>query len=241
MTYPTLRMKSLFACILALVLSSPAFAQIPPMPRMVSVTGEAEEKFLPDQAILSGALISRDRELNIAKMDNDKMVERIVALIRDFKIPKEKVSASNVYISPEYSYENGKQHFKGYMVNRQLSIIVDNMAIHERVLSALIDAKVDQVNGVQFQLSNYEAKAKDIRVKAVKNAREKAEALAHAAGAKLGHVLSISTSGTSHPMPPVAYARAAMMDSASEKASVAPSLPGEIAIHEAVAVSFALE
>lgn len=242
MTHSVLRMKAIFIMALALTLATPAFAQMPPpMPRMVSVSGEADEKFQPDQAILSGALISRDRDLNTAKADNDKMVERIVALIRDFKIPKEKVSASNVYISPEYSYENNKQNFRGYVVNRQLTIIVDNIGIHERVLSALIDAKVDQVNGVQFGLSDYEAKAKAVRVKAVKNAREKAESLAQAAGAKIGRVMSISTGGSSHPMPPVAYARAAMMDAVSEKASVAPSLPGEIAISESVNVSFELE
>ena len=244
MAYLKSRMKSLFVAVgmMALLVQS-AQAQLPPPPlqRMITVSGTAEEKFAPDQAIVSASLVSRDRDLNVAKQDNDKMVERIVMMIRDFKIPKEKISAANVNISPEYTYEHGKQQFKGYVVNRYLSITVDELAIHERVLSALIDAKVDQVHGVQFSIADYEGKAKNVRVKAVKNAREKAEVLANAAGAKIGPVLIINTGGAVS-QPPVMYARATMMDAAAEeKSSVAPSLPGQTTIQESVTVTFALE
>lgn len=219
-----------------LILTQTAYAQT--LPRMITVTGEAEEQVAPDQAILTVSLVTKNKDLNLAKRDNDAMVEKLVTIARDFKIAKEKVATSGVYISPEYNYEQNKQVFIGYIVNRTLRITMDDISINERVLSAVVDAKIDQVNGVEFTLSDREKLAKAVRVKAVENAREKATALATAAGAKLGQVVNIATAGAEQPMPPrpMMYAKAAMAES-----SVAPSLPGMVSLSESVTVSYALE
>jgi uncharacterized protein len=243
MPYNLLRMKPLLA--LGLIFwAAPGFAQMPPpppMPRMVTVSGEAEEEVAPDRAILTVSLVSKDKDLNAAKRDNDAMVEKLVAISRDFKIAKEKVGTSGLYISPEYSYDKGKQQFIGYTVNRTLRITMDDLSIHERVLSAIVDAKIDQVNGVEFTLADPEARAKAVRVKAVGNAHEKAEALATAAGAKLGQVIAISTTGEAMPPPRPMMAMSRMAGAAAGESSVAPSLPGQITLHESVTVSYALE
>lgn len=231
-------MKKLLCC-LVLLAAFPAHAQV--MQRSVTVSGEAREQVSPDQAILSMSLVSRDKDLSTAKRANDAMVEKLVQITGGFKIPKEKIGTSNVQISPEYSYVNNKQEFKGYIVNRSLTITMDELAIHERVLSAIVDAKIDQVNGVDFRLAKPEARADALRVKAVENARTKADALAKAAGAKLGAVLTIAADGNMMPIPaprPM-MAKAMMADSAS--VSVAPSLPGMVELQQSVTVTYGLE
>jgi len=220
------------------LLTQEAFAQMPPTPRMITVSGEASEQVAPDRAILTVSLVSKNRDLNITKRENDQMVEKLVAIAREFKIAKEKIATSGVYISPEYNYVQNKQQFIGYTVNRTLRITMDDISIHERVLSAIVDAKIDQVNGVEFALADPEKLVKNVRVKAVENARAKAQALAEAAGTKLGQVMNISTvdSGVMLPPRPMTAMRAEMADS-----SVAPSLPGMIDLRESVTVSYALE
>lgn len=244
MTHPSPRLKLLlaFAAGLAAMQSAgAAFAQIPPppTPRMITVSGEAEGQVAPDRAILTVSLVNKNAELTAAKRANDEMVEKLVVITRNFKIPKEKIATSNLYISPEYRYDKGKQHFIGYVVSRTLRVTMDQLSIHERVLSAIVEAGVDQVNGVEFTLADEEAHAKDVRVKAVENARQRAEALASAAGTKLGRVMSISTVGSvmQPPMPVMGMAMRADM----AESSVAPSLPGMITLHESVTVSFELE
>lgn len=231
-------MKTLLIFLAVFALSgSPALAQMPP--RMITVSGEASEDVAPDRAILSLSLASRDTDLSKAKRDNDQMVEKLVTIARDFKIPKEKIATSGMHIAPEYDYDKGQRRFRGYMVSRSLQMTMDDLSIHERVLSAVVDAKIDQVNGVQFTLADQEAHAKTVRVKAVENARERASALAAAAGAKLGQVMMISTTGTA-PMP-MPYPRMEAMAMQADGGSVAPSLPGMITLSESVTVSFALE
>lgn len=238
-------MKPLIVLLLGFLMISPAFAQMPPSPpRMISVSGEAKEQLSPDQAVLNASLVSKASNLIEAKKHNDGLMEKLVRIALEYKIPKEKINASNVYISPEYRYDNptGKQVFVGYVVNRTVAITMDDIAVHERVLSALIDAKIDQVGGVQFMLKDPEAVAMRLREKAVANAKAKAEVLAKAAGVKVGPAMTISEAGGSmpypQPMPMMAMARAEMV---GDSASVAPSLPGLVEVRQNVQVTFGLE
>lgn len=232
-----------FALVMALV-SSNAFAQMPPPPPSIAITGEAKEQVVPDQAIITASLVSRDLKLDVAKKNNDMQMEKVVQIAKQFNIPKEKISPSNLNINPEYTYNNStnRQEMIGYIVSRTLRITMDKLDIHERVLSALVDAKVDQVSGVEFSVANPDAISDRLRIKAMENARAKASALAQAAGVKLGRPLQISVSGGYAPPPmPMMRASMAMADGAAEKMSVAPSLPGMLELRESVNVVFALE
>jgi uncharacterized protein YggE len=222
-------------------LATPAFAEPAPT-RMISVTGEASEDVAPDQAALSGQLVSKSKQLSSAKQENDKLAERVLAIAKQFDIPKNKISASNVYISPEYIYNNktNKQEMIGYIVSRNLSITMDKLEIHERVLSALIENGIEQINGVSFTIANADARGDALRVKAVENARTRAGALAVAAGAKLGKVVSISMAGAAQP-PMLMMGGAPMAKMAMAESSVAPSLPGTNRLYESVSVTFELE
>lgn len=225
--------------------ASYAYADTPAAPanqRFISVSGEAKQDFTPDQAILSISLNSRDKDLNTAKRANDQMVEKLVKIAKDFNIPTEKVGTSSVNVSPEYDYDNNshKQIFRGYMISRSLRITMDKLDIHERVLSAIVDAKIDQVNGIEFQLADPESHLQALRAKAVANAKARAEQLAQAAGVKVGIPIAISLGENATPpmmpRPMMMMAKSAMADS-----SVAPSLPGLITLQENVSITYAIE
>lgn len=239
----------IMAGLLAFSVSFGAFAQVAApvavasVQRSISVQGEAKGEFEPDQAMISFAVVSRDPQLNVAKKKNDEVLQRLVAVTQTFEIPKEKVVTSGVFISPEYNYNNKNNvpRIVGYHVSRNFSIVTKDIARQEELLSALIDVKIDQVNNVEFQLSDPEKRASELRVKAFENAKARAASLAEAAGAKLGPALLINTSGNMNmPQPP--RMMMAMADAGMEKsASVAPTMPGAITMMETVSVTFALE
>ena len=217
-----------------------------PNVRTISVSGEAKQDIDPDQAILSFSLVSKDKDLNMAKKNNDEMADKVVAIIRGFKIPKEKIATSNINIAPQYNYQNvtgvNQQVFVGYNVSRSLRVTMDDISMNEKLLSALVEAKVDQINGVQFQLSDPEKYAAALRLKAYDNAKTKAAALAQAAGGKLGAPISIST-GNISPMPirPMLVRGLQAEALGASAPPEAPSLPGLISLQENVEVIFGLE
>jgi uncharacterized protein len=212
--------------------------------RHVSVSGSSRQQFAPDQAILSMSLVTKNADLREAKRENDAMVERLVKITREFKVPTRNVANSNVYIAPQYHYQQDKEpKLIGYQVSRQMRITMDSLEIHEKLLSAIVDARINQVNGIEFRLSNPEKHAMGLRTQAFDNAREKAALLANAADSKLGKALVISTTGSSvdMPQPPRPMMAKAMRAESADMMSVAPSLPGMVELEETVNVSFALE
>jgi uncharacterized protein YggE len=233
------KLISIFAVFFSLSTSYSYAQTTPPEPRSISVSGEAEEQAAPDQAVLSVSLISKNMDLTKAKQENDELVEKLVNIIHQYAIPKEKVSTSNVSIEPQYTYDNGKQHMDGYAVSRALRITIDKIDQSERILASIVDAKIDQVNGLEFQLADQESHMDQVRVKAYANAKAKAETLAKAAGAKLGAPLFIlADDAMPPPMRPMPRMAMAAM---KQEASVAPSLPGMINMHASVSVTFELD
>lgn len=231
---------------LALTQAEQALAQNapPPPPRTITVTGESKQDVSPDQAILSMSLVSKDKELATAKQHNDSLVDKVMNIAKEYTIPREKIATSSLYISPEYTYNStsNQQVFVGYSVNRSLRMTISDLSVQERLVSALVQANIDQVNGLEFQLSDPDKISSKLRVKAYENAKSKAEALAQAAGAKLGQPLTIMTGDFQQPpfpRPPVPMlARAMSTAGASESA---PVLPGLINVEQSVTVTFALE
>lgn len=239
------KLLMLLPLLFAAAAGNAAFAQAPPPPRMITVSGEASEDIAPDRATLALTLTSENPDLNQAKQENDGMVERLVAIARDFKIPKEKIKTNHLSIRPVYEFDKptSRNVFRRYSIQRYITIVMDDLSVHERVLSAVVAAKIDQVNNVNFSVANPDVIAASLRVKAMGNARAKAEALAQAAGAKLGPVLNISANSYYQPwMGGGAYDGMAMRAaSVAEGTSVAPSLPGMTTLRESVMVSFTLE
>lgn len=221
--------------------SAPPQGARPPMPmaRSITVSGEAHEDFQPDMAMLNVTLSSRNAELAAAKKQNDQQVESLLEVVAKQRLPKEKVTTSNVYISPEYRYDKqGGQHLNGYAVSRNIRIELNDMSVQERLLGGLVQANISQVNGLDFQLSQPEKHAAALRTKAFQQARDKAAALAEAAGSRLGPPLQIQVGSAQPPMPRPMMAMAARME--MDAAPVAPSVPGAVMLQETVTVTFAL-
>lgn len=211
------------------------------MPRTISVSGEAHDEFAPDSAVVSLSLVNRDSALETAKSLNDQALERLLGVTSKFSITKEDVSTSSVYISPEYNYgRKEKPQLVGHQVSRSLRITLKDLSVQEKFLSALVAAKVDQVNGVEFQITDTEKPLAQLRVKAFELAKRKAEGLAEAAGVKIGQVIQISVDSNIMPVPQPMFAMAANAEMARQD-SVAPAVPGNVNLNSVVHVVFALE
>jgi uncharacterized protein YggE len=74
-----------------------------------------------------------------------------------------------------------------------------------------MSAGANYLGGVSFSIADTKALETESRTLAVKDAQQKAQTLAQAAGVKLGRVLSI-TEGASYNPPPMPYGRAMAAD-----------------------------
>src|SRR5437667_27280 len=92
-----------------------------------------------------------------------------------------------------------------YHASNTAQITVRKLDQLSAVLQAAVDAGANNIYGVSMSLSDSSALANDARAKAIADARSKADALAKAAGVKLGRIISISE-GPVGAFPPTVFA-----------------------------------
>ena len=80
-----------FAFILIIIFTAPLWALEKSTPRLITVTGDAEVRVSPDEVILTLGVETWDKDLGIAKKQNDARVEKVLALAKQYKIePKQR-------------------------------------------------------------------------------------------------------------------------------------------------------
>ena len=153
----------------------------------ISVTGEAEIRVVPDEVILTLGVETWDKNMGIAKGQNDAIVARVFALADDHGIAPEHVQTDYVSIEPRYrSGHYEESDFIGYFVHKTLVITLRDLDKFEDLLADALEAGVNYVHGIQFRTTELRKHRDEARALAIRAAKEKAEALAGELGQEVG-------------------------------------------------------
>ena len=188
--------------------------------RLVSVTGSGEVKAQPDMAYVTLGVEARRPTLAEARAEVNATVERLLALTRELRIEPKFVDSTRLQVQPDYRWDekSSSQVLLGYVVSRQVDVELHDLDRLGTLLERSVSAGVNQVGGARLDSSRRKELERAALTQAVDDARLNADALARAAGAKLGTVQSLSTTGT---MPVPMYAERAMSVAAAPMADAA--------------------
>jgi hypothetical protein len=188
--------------------------------RLVSVSGAGEVKAQPDMAYVTIGAEARKATVDEARAEVNATVQRILALTKDLKIDPKYVDSTRLQVQPDYRWDEKtqKQVLQGYLVNRQIDVEVRDLEKLGTLLEKAVSAGANQVGGARLDSSKRKELERQALTLAVEDARLNADALATAAGVKLGPVQSLSAS-SSTPMP--MYSQRAMVAAAPPMADAA--------------------
>ena len=188
--------------------------------RLVSVTGSGEVQAQPDMAYVTLGIEARRPTLEQARSEVNAAVERVLALTRELRIEPQHVDSTRLQVQPDYRWDekSSTQVLLGYVVNRQVDVELRDLDRLGTLLEKAVSAGANQVGGARLDSSQRKALERKALALAVDDARLNADALARAAGARLGPVQSLSTTGT---MPVPMYAQKAMSVAAAPMADAA--------------------
>ncbi len=186
----------------ACLIAAPVMAD-EPRPRTVNVSGMAEVSAEPDIARVTLGVESRQPSMQEARTAVAATVDRVLALTRELKIDPKHVNATRLQVQPDYRWneDDRKRVLLGYMVSRQIEVELRDLDKLGTLLERAVDAGVNQVGDPMLDSSRRKELERDAMAKAVEDARLNAEALARAAGVKLGAVRTLSGSGNAPPVP----------------------------------------
>jgi len=207
-------------------------SEVPEAKIQVSATGTTNMN--PDMATVSAGVVTQGKTAREAMFGNATKMTRVFEELEAAGIEKKHITTSQLSLKPKYNYQNRKApKIDGYEARNTVSAKTYNLDDVGAMLDALVKAGVNNINGVQFSIKDSKAAKDKAREDAIREAREKAESMASAAGVKLGKLKSLSESGGNFRPQPVAYALEARSAGAST-----PVAAGEQAISVTVNMSY---
>lgn len=164
--------------------------------RTITMTGEGEVSAAPDEAVVSGGAITRERTASEAVAENSKIMNRVFDALYKLGIPRKAIATYGFSLDPQYPPRNDKDPqphvIIAYEVTNGISVTLEDVTRAGGVLDALIDAGANQSAGVNFRIRNPKPLLDEARAKAGRDALERAQIYAKAVGAVLGPVRSIN-------------------------------------------------
>lgn len=201
MRFRTLQLSTTAAC--ALLVSAWAAGAEAERPRTISVSGQGEIQAEPDRAVLTLGVESRKPKMDEARAEVTKTVEAVMKLTRELKIDQKYVRATRINVQPEYNWDNNarERNLIGYYVSRQVEIDLRDLEKLGQLLEKAFDLGVNQVGDPHLDSSKRRELEREALAKAVVDAKLNAEAVAKAAGARVGSPRTISASSGFVPPP----------------------------------------
>lgn len=224
---------------LCLVFLSPSWGEENPWKeRIVRVTGNGQAAAPPDQARMEFEVTTESQKPEEASSQAKARMADVLKAIKAHGVPEKDIQTIRYGVQPKYRYDKdgGEAKQVGFTVSSRLRVTIKNLDQVGKILEAVTKAGISQIDGPSFGFVD-PSKLEVLALKdAMKDARNKAEALAQSADASLGKVLSIQSSSASAPGP-----RPMMMSMANKAATDIPVERGESEVTAQVEVVFSLK
>lgn len=210
-------------------------------PHTITISGEGDVTAVPDVAVVTLGAQTERKNVADAQRENTRVMNALRERLGTLKIPAADITTSQYSVYPQYDWDDGKQTLRGYTVFQQVTVKIRDFEKISPVLTAVGDVGVNQVSGLSFTIDDPEELRQQARVKALEQAKRKAQALAHTAGVRLGRIVTFSESGYGSPPIMPLYAKEAAMDGRGGAMPLPQIEPGSQDVVVTVTVSYELE
>lgn len=193
--------------------------------KKIEVYGSAEEEITPDEIYFSITLkeyLTDDKQ----KVSIDKLERELYNAVRKIGIEEEDFQIENVF---GYNYDrywkDKKKEREDFLAQKQYRIKFAELDKINRLFAYLDPKGIQRANISSYSHSRIEAYRRDLKVKALRNARDKAEYLLEGIGENSGEVLEVQEINQNNQQPVYYQARGmAMMESADANMMDAPEI-----------------
>ena len=221
------------------LLAAPAMAaeDTTPPPRTMTVSGQGEVKAVPDEAQLSAGVVTQARKAADALAANSRAMNAVFDALKRIGIPDKSIQTSDFSVSAQYQTDqhgNTTQKITGYQVSNNVTVTVDDLGKLGSAIDALVTSGANSMGDIAFTIRDPKPLLTEARAEAVKDALQRANTYASAAGVSLGPITSIGENGEERPRP--MYAKSMAMSAGV--AAPTPVAAGEDSITAGVSITF---
>ena len=163
----------------------------------IAVHGKAKAEVVPDIFPLEITLKDTSEDAARSQALIEGHAARILATIKQMKVPDADVTISNMSVAPEYRYdrEDQKQVFVGNVYRRQIKLRFRKLTDLAKMIGTLPAAKEVLIDTGEFESSRADEVRRNLMAQAVQDARLTGETMAKAVGKRIGDVHNVSNQG----------------------------------------------
>lgn len=193
-------MKTMFFSLATLLLSLTGFAQVAPapFPRTITVNGSAEMEIVPDEVYVQVYLKEYEKKGG-GKISVDKIRQDFLTAVRSLGLPDSSLSVSgydaNNY-NPWWRKKNKKEELYAAITYQ---VKLRNTAQVDQLVDKLDDNATQNFYISRVSHSRLEEFRHNLKIQAVKAAKEKAQSLAGAVNEKIGVAVTINEPNEYYP------------------------------------------
>jgi hypothetical protein len=159
--------------------------------RFVRVAGTAEVKVVPDRAVIELGVERQSPSASTAKQAEDSVARKILDSLNANGVDEKDIQTTYLSLRPHSNYHKGVRTASYFVAQQTLSVTVRDLSKLDTLLQGLIAAGGNRIDSVEYETSDLRKYRDQARELAVKAAREKAQAMAHALGQEIGKAQSI--------------------------------------------------
>ncbi len=176
--------------------------QMPKAPKSIAVSGTAEMKIIPDEIYFS--ITIREFMTGSNKYPIDKLEKQLVDAVLQAGIDRKNLMLDNVSSYNGYEKRNKSEEF---LVAKTYEIKVSDQNKLNSILEKIEAKGISNTNITNYSHSKMPEFKKQLKIQALKNAKEKANYLLEAIGEQLGEALRITEDENAIPQPYYANTR----------------------------------
>ena len=189
-------MKNIFFVALISLVSLPAFPQNIDTRKRIEVTGTAETEITPDIIYIGITLKEYFRDNNSKKKTEIEELERqLQTAVEQAGIPKENFTINNI---SSYNWPWEKKKNPDFLATKQYRIKVTDLSKWNQIMSAVDSKGIQNTNIEGYDHSKMETLKRELKIQALKAAKDKATYLTAAVGEQLGSALEIQEINNSY-------------------------------------------
>ena len=165
----------------------------------ITVRGSTFVEVKPDAATLHLGVVNEKNTAAAAAAENAKGATAAIAMLKDLGIDPKDIKTTNLTISPIVIEDRDpktsaviKRTLTGYRATNSLQVQIRDIDKAGVVASRVVEAGANNFQGINFWVSDREAREDNLRAKAVGEAMRRAALYAGGASMKLGRLLAIN-------------------------------------------------
>lgn len=220
------------------------------MPTVLHVRGEAELKVAPNQVTILLGVTTQNKTAKKALSDNSRSMNKIIAALNKSGISEKELNTQRFGVQPIWSSrprnfsgsEAWKSSITGYRVNNTIKVVTTQLDLVGELINVATVAGANQVQSINFSLSNPRKYREQAIVLAISNAKEDAQFVAKASKLTVSGIKTIHLDNSAASTERVAhksFARSAL-SSVAESSAAPPIKSDDIIVRASVSVEYLL-